>query len=268
MNKILVVAKNPETYFIKRLREEVHFTLFNPWLDDWEKGFRHSLALVRSSGIYQSDKDLEFLGPFKGTILNPLKALKLCRQKSTQYHFLQQHHFGHLPWMDLGQVSLEGAQEWIRKQEGRILVKPDKGQGGWGIEVLGREDFILWWKKQKAREDLDYLIQPYLEETQEYRVFFIKEELFTLLRKSSQGMTANFRQEGKAQIAALPHYLREELLRLIKSSGVQYGAIDLLVKDQRYYILEINTVPGIEQLEKLSGINIIQRLCQVFLSSF
>ncbi len=61
MNKLVVVTKNKETYFVRRLIEEVgnRAVFFNPWQDfilpESEK------YLVRTTGVYRSDLDLHFL---------------------------------------------------------------------------------------------------------------------------------------------------------------------------------------------------------------
>jgi len=36
--------------------------------------------------------------------------------------------------------------------------------------------------------------------------------------------------------------------------------------EEEVYILELNTVPGIEQLEKVTGLNIMQKLVAKFLT--
>jgi hypothetical protein len=41
-----------------------------------------------------------------------------------------------------------------------MVVKPNFGQGGWGIEVLTRDTLLGWLKKKKKMQDEDYLIQP------------------------------------------------------------------------------------------------------------
>jgi hypothetical protein len=62
MNKLVVVAKNKDTYFIKRLIEEVGDSaiLFNPWLDfQIPEGQKY---LVRTTGVYGIVLDLHILG--------------------------------------------------------------------------------------------------------------------------------------------------------------------------------------------------------------
>lgn len=252
MNKLLVVAKNPETYFIKRLIKEVGqngLLLFNPWKDAAPSGFER--VLFRSSGIYHSDLDLEFVRHCGRPVLNPLSSLILFRSKSSQYRFFQERSHPCPPWQFLSDFT--GGEGWF-------LVKPDFGQGGWGIEVLTSSQMLAFKAKQQKLGDMSWLVQPYIEAT-EYRVFFVGDERFTLKRLPREGKAAsNFAQEGSAEVVSMPAHLSVMIERLIKDSGAYYGAIDLLDPDHGPVVLEVNVVPGIEQLEQLTNLNIVSRL--------
>lgn len=260
MNKICVVAKNFNTYFLKRLTEEVgmeDLIFFNPWSDQDLPSA--DIYLVRSTGVYGSDRDLDSLAKADGVVLNPMKSLRLFRDKNLQYQFFRQHQIPHLPWMDLKNVSLQEAQEFLKKHSVG-LVKPHRGQGGWGIGTFDSVGFEQWWKDKEEKDDFDYLLQPYLDEAKELRLFFVEDEVICLGRKAQQGVAANFQQEGEAWVENFPVEFDELIKRVIQLSGAQYGAIDLMIKGSDIYFLELNTVPGIEQLEKVTGKNIISEL--------
>jgi glutathione synthase/RimK-type ligase-like ATP-grasp enzyme len=80
------------------------------------------------------------------------------------------------------------------------------------------------------------------------------------------GVTANFTQQGIATLSTLPQDYSQILEKCVQRSGAFYGAIDLLVQDGHPYVLEINSVPGIEQLEKVSGRNVIKEFVHGFMS--
>ena len=56
MNKLVIITKNPQTYFIERLIKDVgedKVKLFNPWTDlEFPMGENY---LVRTTGVYGSD---------------------------------------------------------------------------------------------------------------------------------------------------------------------------------------------------------------------
>lgn len=261
MNKLVILTKNPQTYFIKRLINEVgssRIELFNPWYDlivpEAEK------YLVRTTGVYKSDLDLLMLQSLPSeAVINPLDALKRFRSKSSQYNWFDEESLPGLHWLPLKGSDLITIEKFFRLYP-RVVVKPLLGQGGWGVEVLTWASFKGWWKKHQAKKDEDYLIQPLVEEARELRHFFIKDEFsLTLERKALSGIAANFQKQGTASVVDLPEAIQADLDRLISKSGALYGAIDLFLDNGRVIILELNTVPGIEQLEQVSGINIIKK---------
>lgn len=264
MNKICIVAKNKSTYFIRRLIEEVgqDIVLFDPWSDlIFPEAQKY---LVRSTGIYGNDLDLMFCKSVESEkVFNPLPVLERFRSKSTQYYWFEDKDIPCLPWIHVKGSDLITIEKFFRLYP-ELIVKPLRGQGGWGVEALTWESFKLWKKKKGADED--YLLQPFIKNATEYRYFFLKDHAPVVLeRKSKSGIAANFQKQGEAKLTQLPLEFQEMVDDLIKKSGAFYGAIDMIVQDGRAYILELNAVPGIEQLEQVSGRNIAREILSSFL---
>ena len=253
MNKILVVAKNPETYFIKRLTQEVgedRIQLYNPWIDPAPLGFNR--ILFRSFGVYHSDKDLDFVRSSLIPTLNSIESLQIFRSKSSQYQFFNSRNHPSLPWWHL--------KDWEEEGGDLFLVKPDLGQGGWGIQVMSADALSGWREEKFVQEDLSWIVQPFVR-APEYRVFFMGNERITLKRVPKMNhKAANFAQEGEATVVKTPFHVSLPVEKLIFDSQAYYGAIDLLDTPNGIVFLEVNVVPGIEQLEKITGINIIRGL--------
>lgn len=261
MNKVCVFAKNKNTYFIRRLIEELGdgVALFDPWSDlDLPPAERY---LVRTTGIYHSELDLLILGSLPADkVLNPVSVLKRFRCKASQWQWFEEHDLPCLPWIPLKGVDSITAEKFSVLYP-EMIVKPNFGQGGWGVEVLTRDSLLGWLKKKKKNNDEDYLLQPLIKNAVEYRYFFIKNNFSVVLkRKSKSGVAANFQREGEAELTELPAFAQADINRLIELSGAAYGAIDLFIQDERLIILELNAVPGIEQLENISRQNILRKL--------
>lgn len=270
MNKLVIVAKNPSTYFIKRLMEEVGqgVELFNPWQDlilpEGEK------YLVRTTGVYGNDLDLLMLQSLPADkLVNPLSVLKRFRSKSSQYLWMEEQNISLLHWLPLKGTDLITIEKFFRLYP-EVVVKPLIGQGGWGVEVLKWDQFRPWWKKRLGKDE-DYLIQPLVRGARELRHFFIKDGPgFTLERKAASGIAANFKRQGQASLVQLDDVHKQVMDQLIEKSGALYGAVDFFVERDRLTVLELNTVPGIEQLESVSGVNVARELlnakffCQIF----
>ncbi len=254
MNKICVIAKNKSTYFIKRLIEEVgQVALFDPWSDyEFPEAEKY---IVRTTGIYRNDLDLLMVKSLpKEKVVNSYEVLNRFRTKPSQYLWFDEHNFSSLPWLPLKGTDLVTVEKFFRLYPSAV-VKPLAGQGGWGIEVVSWDNFKSWKKKKGADED--YLLQPFIKDAMELRYFFIQgHEPIVLKRSAKTGIAANFQREGGAELSSLPPEFQKEINEVISKSGAFYGAMDLLIKDDRLIILELNSVPGIEQLEKVSGKNI------------
>ena len=265
MNKICIIAKNKSTYFIKRLIEEVgesQVALFDPWSDVL---LPEAQAYVfRSTGIYGNDLDLFFaktLPPEK--VFNPLPVLERFRAKDRQYFWFEDHDIPSLPWIYVKGSDLITIEKFFRLYP-ELIVKPLRGQGGWGIEALAWNSFKTW-KKNKGKDE-DYLLQPFIKNAVEYRYFFLKGSSPVVLeRKSKSGIAANFQRQGEAKLSSLPPEFQAMMDDLIQKSGALYGAIDLIIQHDVPYVLELNAVPGIEQLELVSGRNIMMDLLSSFL---
>ena len=259
-NKLCVIAKNKETYFVKRLMEEVgQVELFDPWSDYLlpEANF----YLVRTTGIYRNDLDLMFIKSLPtNKVVNPYDALKRFRAKPAQFDWFDEKDIPSLPWMSIKGGDLINIERFFRLYP-KVVVKPHVGQGGWGIEALTWEEFKSWWKKKKGVDE-DYLIQPLVRDARELRYFFIQgQRPIVFERTAKSGIVANFQREGAATVVDFPTEHQAGIDQLVTSSGAHYGAIDLFIHDDgRLSILELNTVPGIQQLEKVSGQNVMKLL--------
>jgi glutathione synthase/RimK-type ligase-like ATP-grasp enzyme len=257
MNKLCVFAKNKKTYFINRLIEELgqSAVLFDPWTDGELPAA--DKYLVRTTGVYHSDLDLlilQALPPEK--IINPLGALKRFRSKGSQYRWMEEEDFPCLPWISLKGPDSLAPEKFIMLYP-EVVVKPEIGQGGWGVEVLTRAGL----KSRMKKHDKDYLLQPLIKSAREYRYFFINgEKPLVLERQAKSSLSANFKQQGKAVVSTFPTEYQSVVDKFIAASDAHYGAIDILIDQGQLYILELNIVPGVEQLEQVTGVNVVAAL--------
>lgn len=269
MNKLLVLAKNKETYFIKRLKEErgEDIVIFNPWSDSETKEINDiQRILVRTTSVYGGEVDLCYLRkqPSRKQIMNSLLALETFRNKKKQYEFFDKLNLPNLPWLDLKLAQPREIKNFIATNPAsHYLIKPHRGQGGWGIETFGPEELLAWFQERYENQgDLEYLLQVYHSNTQELRFFFSGENWSATLErmKDPHMITANFSLGGEAR----PVPAREEFYQVLKTIRQHipfyYGAMDALIINGSPVILEVNTCPGIEQLEEVTGENVIKRL--------
>lgn len=186
-------------------------------------------------------------------IINPIATHELLRDKGHQFKFLERKGFHLIPWR-----TLDSRGDFLPE---KILIKPIRGQGGWGIRVMNQEEFLKW---ESETTDRSWIIQPYLENARELRLFFCGEEEFLLER--SGAIAANFSQGGKAKLIPIPTALSELGDEIRHLTDASYGAIDLFEVNGQHLILEVNPVPGTQQLEQITGQNILRKVLSLFRS--
>ncbi len=269
MNKLLVLAKNKETYFIKRLLKEggERIIIFNPWSDEVTPAIEKlSRILVRTTGVYGGEADLLFLKrqPSYKKIMNSLLALETFRSKKRQYEFFDKFGIPSLPWLDLQISQRDDLENFIKAHPAYLyLIKPHRGQAGWGITTFTAEELLNWFQERFENQgDLEYLLQVYHGEAQELRFFFTGEDWSATLERirEVQKVAANFGQGGGARRVVTPESFFQILKIIRREIPLYYGAIDALIIQGSPVILEVNTCPGIEQLEAVTGESVINRI--------
>lgn len=261
MNKFCVLSKNSESYFIKRLSEEVgkdEFTVFNPFGEsDLPKG---TFYLVRTTGVYHSRRDLELLKKVsQKNIFNPLSTLEIFRSKISQFKWFEEKKISIPPYLNLMGAKTQEVKEFFERHR-EVVLKPHFGQGGWGVRLVNQEEVL----KVLDSEDSAYLLQPYIK-GEEIRYFFIKGRLPLIQRRiPTKGVAANFQSEGVSEIISLSSKIQEKIEDVIALSGALYGAIDCFKVGDEILFLELNTVPGVEQAEKVSKRNLVREILSLF----
>jgi glutathione synthase/RimK-type ligase-like ATP-grasp enzyme len=120
---------------------------------------------------------------------------------------------------------------------------------------MKQDEFLAW---EKETTDRSWIVQPYLENVKEFRLFFCDHEEFLLERTGE--VAANFNQGGEAKLVSLPPELSELGEDIRNATGAVFGAVDFFQVGSQQLILEVNPVPGIEQLEKVTGLNIVKKV--------
>ncbi len=267
MNKLIVIAKNKKTFFLERLTKELgkqKLSIFDPWGDEWGREIISSdptcPVLVRSTGVYGDDKDLDFLRDLKhDLIINPLRSLEIFREKNLQYSCFGNLGIPRLPWINLKTSSLIEVHSFLSTSSEEILIKPNRGQGGRGIRKFLKSEFVEWYQNSR---DLDFVLQPYISQMHEYRLFFIGDDFHITLErfKNKNEVVANFYKQSEARLVKTPDFCLDILNQVKNSFFLDYGALDILKFKDQIFLLEVNTVPGIEQLEEKSGHNVMSYL--------
>jgi len=145
----------------------------------------------------------------------------------------------------------------------QYIIKMNRGNQGVGVNFIS--NFLSLKSLLETFEaigDQKFIIQPYLEHNLEFRVFFIKNEIYSVIEKrlDNTDFRGNFRNSTGRVLTNLDPHLKDLIYRAIQESKLDYGGIDIFLYQNQYYFLEINAIPGFKQIEEISAKNIAKEI--------
>lgn len=277
---ILIASESLGLYTTKRFLNEARkqkreANWFNPYDSLLFVKEQHStnqgegLYLFRTSGTRYDDFDLLIARHFADTgliVSNPLIALPEFRSKDMQSLFFKRHLLPSIPSVVFrGQLN-ENYWEEITKLGGpkeKFILKMSRGNQGTGVNLLsGHQSLKSILETFTALKDQRFLVQPYIEHKKEWRIFIIKNRIAGAILKTLTGddFRGNSKRSSGKFLKKVPREIAELALKAAALSGLDYCGLDLMETQKGFVILEMNAVPGFEQMEELSGLNIAGEL--------
>ncbi|MGQ0286925.1 RimK family alpha-L-glutamate ligase [Pasteurellaceae bacterium 22721_9_1] len=141
-----------------------------------------------------------------------------------------------------------------------LIIKTLSGSQGIGV--------ILADKKQRAVSILEtlkdasvpVLLQDFIEEANnaDIRCFVIGDSVVASMQRQGQNgeFRANFHRGGSADTLQLNETEKAIAIKATKALGLDVAGVDLIRSQHGLLVLEVNASPGLEMIEKTSGIDI------------
>ena len=149
----------------------------------------------------------------------------------------------------------------------KYLVKPIFGSQGKNIFLV---DNFKELKKIKATGEVFYL-QEFIESPQkefsDVRVLVSNHRVISSMERYSHHFITNVFQGAKYRHILLKKNIKDLCIKISKIFKLGYGGIDLKITTKDIFVLEINSVPSWKAMQKISQINISERLVKDFISN-
>lgn len=276
LKKLIIASESNNLYTTKRLFEEgTKLKYSTKWINPYESHLTcldinktTGTYLIRTTGIRYDDFDLVCaknysLQNFK--IFNQLEALQIFRSKDTQSLFFKQHGLQAIPsFIYRGKLTEEIWNQLIEfSPSGNFILKMNKGNQGVGVNFIqGAQSLKSLLETFHAMKDQRFIIQPFMPHKKEFRVFIINNEIHAIVERtiSKEDFRGNAKRSFGKLVKKIPAELQNEIERSFLLSGLSYCGIDILCDDEGYKFIEINPVPGFEQIEVLSKKNIAKEI--------
>jgi ribosomal protein S6--L-glutamate ligase len=107
----------------------------------------------------------------------------------------------------------------------------------------------------------NFLVQHFVKEAagEDVRCLVVGNRVVAAMRRVAQAgeFRSNLHQGGTAEVVRITKAEREAALRAAKAFGLHMAGVDLLRSDTGPKVLEVNSSPGFEGIEKSSGKNVV-----------
>lgn len=183
--------------------------------------------------------------------INTPQAISLCADKWTTYLHLQSKGVACLRSM----LYPPGAI--IPKAEQAQIIKPPRGSRGSGVQLLPAGAAYL--------TDTDTLVQPYAGDWQHFaRVMLCDHKVIgSLQRKPAPGEVASNLQLGGTAIPWQADQAAVELAcSAAQEAGALFCAVDIVMFEGKWQVLEINSAPGYQGLVDLCGPQVCYQIAE------
>lgn len=191
--------------------------------------------------------------------LNSSAAITMSRDKLQSLQLLARHGvempvtgFAHSPDDTEDLVDLVGGAPMVIK-----LVQGTQGNGVVLAETAKAAESVI-----DAFRGLDaqFLVQEFVEESRgvDIRCVVLGGEVAAaMLRRAGDGeFRANLHRGGKAEPIAITDQEREVARRAAKILGLEFAGVDILRANRGPVVLEVNSSPGLEGIETVTGLDI------------
>ena len=299
--KLLIVSGEPENheYFhtAKRLKDEAEsmnipaYVLFaekgsiqlesrNPttykiYNEDDKKGFEikphNTVAIIRRS-VSDSDSRLDLVSQLEKAgvcCVNPRQTIQICSDK----------YWTGLKLADVGITTPKSAliqdEDTIPKaleavgEKYPLILKTLSGSKGVGVlfiesrRSLDSTCQLLW----KINKNTELLLQSYIKADFDVRVHVLGDIILATMRRDvAEGdFRSNYSQGAKVKSYKLSEDEKIMCLKAAKAVGGTWTGVDFIKdKKDKVYILEINSSPGTEGVEKATKDNITKNILEYF----
>ena len=258
---IQLESRNPTTYKI-----------FN---NDDEKGFeiepKNTVAIIRGS-VNLADSKLDLVSQLEKAgvcCVNPRQAMEICSDK----------YWTGLRLADVGLTTPKTAliqnEDTIPKaleivgEKYPLILKTLRGSKGVGVlfiesrRSLDSTCQLLW----KINPDTELLLQSYIKADFDVRVHVLGDIILATMRRDvAEGdFRSNYSQGAKVKSYKLSEDEKIMCLKAAKAVGGTWTGVDFIKdKKDKVYILEINSSPGTEGVEKATKDNITKNILEYF----
>jgi ribosomal protein S6--L-glutamate ligase len=140
------------------------------------------------------------------------------------------------------------------------VLKVVKGTQGIGVILAETEQAALNVLETFWNLGMNILVQEFIEESEgrDIRAFVVGERVVTAMRRQASigEFRSNVHRGGTGTVVELEESYRRVALEATRATGLQVAGVDMLESKTGPKLIEINSSPGFEGLERATGVDI------------
>jgi ribosomal protein S6--L-glutamate ligase len=277
--KLAILSCGPNSYSTRRLKEaalerEYDVKVLNTlkFAIDLEEGSPD--LYYRQKSLAQYDAVLPRIGAsitYYGTAVvrqfeemdvfcaNTANGITNSRDKLRSLQILSRHHIG-IPRTTFVRDKRDVLPAIARVGGAPVVIKLIEGTQGIGVllaeTIKAAESIIELLQSQKQ----NVLIQKFVAESRgkDIRAFVVGDRVVAAMRRVAQGQEfrSNVHRGGIAEAVELSDEYRETAVRAAQILGLRIAGVDMLESSSGPQIMEVNSSPGLEGIEKCTQLDI------------
>lgn len=277
--KLAILSCGPNSYSTRRLKEaalerkyDVKVLNTLKFAIDLEEGSPDLYYRQKSLGEY--DAVLPRIGAsitYYGTAVvrqfeemdvfcaNTANGITNSRDKLRSLQILSRHHIG-IPRTTFVKDKRDVLPAIARVGGAPVVIKLIEGTQGIGVllaeTIKAAESIIELLQSQKQ----NVLIQKFVAESRgkDIRAFVVGDRVVAAMRRVAQGQEfrSNVHRGGIAEAVELSDEYRETAVRAAQILGLRIAGVDMLESSSGPQIMEVNSSPGLEGIEKCTQLDI------------
>jgi RimK family alpha-L-glutamate ligase len=203
------------------------------------------------------------------TVWNDARAIERCVDKSTTTFFLQR---AGLPTpRTFANVNRDEAEAIAASliAEGRKLVqKPLFGAQGKGLRLISSLADLAPPEEVNGVYYLQEFIPPAQQQHQDWRIFVCQGRVVASMIRHGSSWITNIKQGARAKAAIASQEIAELAVRATACVGAKYAGVDIIqASDGTFFVLEVNSMPAWNGLQRVSRVRISDHLVDAFLDA-
>jgi RimK family alpha-L-glutamate ligase len=203
------------------------------------------------------------------TVWNDARAIERCVDKSTTTFFLQR---AGLPtprtFAHVNRAEAETIVSSLLAEGRRLVQKPLFGAQGKGLRLISAPGDLASPEEVNGVYYLQEFIPPAQAHHQDWRIFVCQGRVVASMIRHGTSWITNIKQGARAKAAIASQELVDLAVRAAGCVGANYAGVDIIqARDGKFYVLEVNSMPAWNGLQRVARVRISDHVVDAFLDA-